>query len=230
MKIKVVYDFGNYTPKKKTKKNCPVHLHLITLNTKCHKTSTFLILPKKKRVVLLDSYLIFLITTGTAEQKQKYKNKKNNLNHAKLETNEKPTPTMPCLQNFTFHHNSVTMQWKCMDRHRYVWMHSRTNSWWKHTQGAICCRDTEWLSKAAMAQDTYLSTHTVYQYKIHFFHFFFWGGGLATLENGYRKTSFSWDFAVVLNRAKRLKNCWMSTQLADTRHRQTLTNWPSAIS
>ena len=33
---------------------------------------------------------------------------------------------------------------------------------------------------------TYLSTHTVYQYKIHFFSLF--GGDMAILENGYRKT------------------------------------------
>ena len=33
---------------------------------------------------------------------------------------------------------------------------------------------------------------------------------MAILENGYRKTLFSWDFTVVLNWAKRLKNCWTS--------------------
>ena len=32
----------------KQNKNCPIHLHLIILNTKSHKT-TFLILQKKKK-------------------------------------------------------------------------------------------------------------------------------------------------------------------------------------
>ena len=52
------------------------------------------------------------------------------------------------------------------------------------------------------SNNAYLSTHTVYQYKIQFFHYL--GGCLAILENGYRKSQFSWDF-VVLNWAKRLK-------------------------
>ena len=35
---------------------------------------------------------------------------------------------------------------------------------------------------------------------------------MAILENGYGKTSFSWDFAVVLNWAKRMTNCRTSSQ------------------
>ena len=38
----------------------------------------------------------------------------------------------------------------------------------------------------------------------------FWGD-MAILETGYRKTEFSWDFDVLLNWAKRLKNCRMSS-------------------
>ena len=53
----------------------------------------------------------------------------------------------------------------------------------------------------------YLSTHTVYRYKIKKNHYF---GRI--LENGYRKTKFSWTFIVILNWAKRLRNWWMCSQ------------------
>ena len=37
----------------------------------------------------------------------------------------------------------------------------------------------------------YLSTHTVYRYKIQLFCLFLFWGDMAILENGYRKTLFS---------------------------------------
>ena len=43
-------------------------------------------------------------------------------------------------------------------------------------------------SSFVTADCAYLSTHTVYQYKIVFSLF---GGDMAILENGYRKTSFT---------------------------------------
>ena len=56
---------------------------------------------------------------------------------------------------------------------------------------------------------TYLSTHTVYQYKIQFLHYFRGIWPYWKMDTG---KQLSWDFVFVLNWAKILKNCQTSSQ------------------
>ena len=103
---------------------------------------------------------------------------------------------------------ALCIQWcyNCINGHPLLT--PKSQDFWLSNNGFTDPR-FQWVPWLQIALLAYLSTHTVYQYEIPFFPLFW--GDMAILENGSRKTSFSWDF-VVVNWAKRLKNCWMSSR------------------
>ena len=104
--------------------------------------------------------------------------------------------------------HALCMQWcyNCINGHPLLT--PKSQHFWLSNNGFKDPR-FQWAPWLQIALLAYLSTYTVYHYEISFFSLFW--GDMAILENGSRKTSFSWDFVVVLNWAKRLKNCWMSS-------------------
>ena len=79
------------------------------------------------------------------------------------------------------------------------------------------------------AHVSYLSTHTVYWYNIHFFSL--WGGGgggYGHIGKWIQGNVIFMRFCCCFKLSKKTEKL-LDDLLADTCHRQMLTNWPSAI-